>query len=257
MATGDPTIGQPRDSVKRARHAHPGSAPAPTHGDGGRRRRDSRPPARSGGLPVRPDGRSIGAMGRRAILFLDVAVKVALIALLLHAVANPDLAQYSGKAMLGRALAFPIAAFLVPAVWWLNYRGRPYPAAIDLLFTTPFLIDVAGNALDLYDSIPWWDDVNHFVNWMLVTAAVALVLRSTGLGRLNCFGLAVGFAAVTAIAWELAEYVTFIRFSSELATAYVDTLGDLVLGTLGGALGATIVGLTSRRASWSRSTRAS
>ena len=50
---------------------------------------------------------------------------------------------------------------------------------------------------------------------------------------------------MSAIAWELAEYVTFVRFSSELATAYTDTLGDLALGTLGGALGAAIVGLRS------------
>jgi hypothetical protein len=184
----------------------------------------------------------------RAILVLDIAVKVALIALLVHAVANPDLPQYSGKAMFGRALTFPIAAFLVPVVWWLRFRDRPYPADVDLLITAPFLIDVAGNALGLYDSIEWWDDANHFFNWMLVTAGVALVLRSTGLGRLNCFGLAVGFAALAAIAWELAEYVTFIRFSPELTTAYTDTLGDLTLGTLGGTLGAAIVGLRSHRA---------
>jgi len=150
--------------------------------------------------------------------------------------------------MFGRAVTFPIAAFLVPAIWWVGFRGRPYPAAVDLLITAPFLIDVIGNALGLYDSIAWWDDLNHFFNWMLLTAGVALVLRSTGRGRLDCFGLAVGFAAVAAIAWELAEYVTFIRFSAELATAYVDTLGDLTLGTLGGAVGAAIVGLTSPRA---------
>jgi hypothetical protein len=181
----------------------------------------------------------------RTILILDIAAKVALIALLLHAVANPDLPQYSGKAMLGRALTFPIAAVLVPVVWWLRFRDRPYPSDVDLLLTAPFLIDVAGNAAGFYDSIAWWDDANHFVNWMLVTAAAALVLRSSGLGRLNCFGLAVGFAAVTAIAWELAEYVTFIRFSPELATAYLDTLGDLALGTLGGTVGAAVVGLRS------------
>jgi hypothetical protein len=184
-------------------------------------------------------------MAGRAILVLDIAVKVALVALLLHAVANPDLPQYDGKAMLGRALTFPIAAVLVPAVWWLRYRDRPFPADVDLLFTAPFLIDVAGNALDLYDSIEWWDDANHFVNWLLITAAAGLVLRSTALGRLNRFALGVGFAAVTAIGWELAEYVTFVRFSSELATAYTDTLGDLTLGTLGGALGAAIVSLSS------------
>ena len=185
-------------------------------------------------------------MGRRLFLSLDIALKIVLFALLAHAVANPDLPQYSGKAMLGRALTFPIAALLVPAIWWLRYRDRPYPIDVDVLFTAPFLIDVAGNALGLYDSIDWWDDANHFFNWMMVTAAAALVLRSTGLGRLNCFALAAGFAALTAIAWELAEYVTFIRFSSELATAYTDTLGDLTLGTLGGTIGAAIVGLRTR-----------
>jgi hypothetical protein len=184
-------------------------------------------------------------MGRRTLLALDIAVKVALIALLAFAVANPDLPQYSGKAMLGRALTYPVAAFVVPAVWWLRFRERPYPVDVDLLVTTPFLVDVVGNALGLYDSIEWWDDANHFFNWMLLTAAAALVLRSTVPGRLTRFGLAVGFAAVTAIAWELAEYVTFIRDSPELATAYTDTLGDLTLGTLGGALAATIVGLRS------------
>jgi hypothetical protein len=184
-------------------------------------------------------------MGRRPLLMLDVALKVVLVALLAHAVLNPDLPQYSGKAMLGRALTFPLAALLVPAVWWLRYRDRPYPVDVDLLFTAPFVIDVAGNALGLYDSIEWWDDANHFFNWMLITAGAALVIRSTGSSRLICFGLAVGFAAVTAIAWELAEYVTFVRFSSELATAYTDTLGDLTLGTLGGTLGAAIVGLRS------------
>jgi hypothetical protein len=186
-------------------------------------------------------------MAGRVILWLDVAVKVALLALLVHAVLNPDLQQYSGKAMLGRALTYPIAIVFVPIVWGFGFRSRPYPALIDLLITAPFLIDVAGNALDLYDSIWWWDDINHFLNWMLLTAAVALALRATHLGRLNCFFLAVGFAAVSAILWEFAEYVTFIRFSPEFETAYTDTLGDLLLGPLGGAIGAAIVGLTSPR----------
>ena len=153
---------------------------------------------------------------------------------------NPDLPQYSGKAMVGRAFTFPIAAMLVPAIWWLRYRDRPYPVDVDLLFTAPFVIDLVGNALGLYDSIESWDDASHFFNWMLITAGAALVMRSTGAGRLICFGLAVGFAAVSAIAWELAEYVTFVRFSPELAAAYTDTLGTSRLGTLGGTPGAAI-----------------
>jgi hypothetical protein len=74
-----------------------------------------------------------------------------------------------------------------------------------------------------------------------MTGGVALALAHLPLGRLNRFGLALGYAAITAIFWELAEYFTFIRNSPELATAYTDTLGDLALGTLGGAIAAAIV----------------
>lgn len=185
-------------------------------------------------------------MGRRALIVLDLAIKVALVALLLHAVLLPDLPQYADKAMTPRAIAYPLAALIVPALWWWRWRDQPYPVAIDILFTTPFLIDVLGNALDLYDTVEWWDDANHFFNWALLTAGVALVLRSTTLDSWPRFGLAVGFAAVAAIGWELAEYFAFIRFSSELATAYRDTLGDLALGTLGGAVGAGLVELGSK-----------
>ena len=145
--------------------------------------------------------------------------------------------------MVGRAMVYPLAAMAVPILWWavLRPRGRAVPYLVDLLFTAPFLIDLAGNALDLYDTVDWWDDLNHFVNWALVTGAVALALRWTGFGRLNRFCLAVGFAAVAAIAWEMAEYVTFIRFSDEFATAYLDTLGDMALGLLGGTLAAALV----------------
>ena len=189
-------------------------------------------------------------MLHRAVVVLDVAVKLALIGLLVHAVLNPDLPQYQGKAMGGRAALFPLAAFAVPFIWLTMFRGhrtgRPFPYMVDLLFTSPFLIDVAGNALDLYDTIEWWDDLNHFVNWALLTAAVTIPLRWTMLGMWACVGLAVGFAAVSAIGWELGEYVTFIRFSDELSTAYTDTLGDLALGTLGGAIGAMLVMLAAR-----------
>ena len=35
---------------------------------------------------------------------------------------------------------------------------------------------------------------------------------------------------MTAILWEIGEYFAFIRNSSELATAYTDTLGDMAAG---------------------------
>ena len=177
----------------------------------------------------------------RVVLGIDIAVKLVLFGLLLVAVLNPDLPQFAGKAMLGRAIMFPMAALLVPAVWWLGFRDRPFPVLVDLLWTLPFLIDTAGNAMNLYDTVDHWDDLNHFFNWFLVTSAASLLIRDLDLATWNRVALAVGFAVTTAVLWEFAEYVTFIHDSPELATAYTDTLGDLFLGSLGGLLAAVLV----------------
>jgi len=173
-----------------------------------------------------------------------VTVKALLVGLLLFAVARPDLPQFHGKAMVARALLYPLAAFLVPVVWWARGRNGeargPYPYAIDILLTLPFLVDVAGNAANLYDTVDWWDDANHFVNWAILVAAFGQLLVRLRIGRWEAFGLAVGFGCVTAVLWEFAEYFTFIRNSPELRTAYTDTLGDLALGLTGSVLAAAL-----------------
>ena len=143
---------------------------------------------------------------------------------------------------------YSVAALLVPAIWVFRGRRRPYPYLVDVLFVLPFLIDTIGNALDLYDTIDWWDDANHFVNWALITGAIASALFRTHVNRAELFAIVVGFGGVSAILWEIGEYFAFIRNSSELATAYTDTLGDLALGLSGSTLtGAIAVLVASRR----------
>jgi hypothetical protein len=182
--------------------------------------------------------------------WLNVAVKAALVGLLLFGLGS-DLPQFQGKAWLGRTLAYPAVALVVPVAWALYrlYRKRPvtYPYALDILLVLPFLIDTAGNAANLYDTVDWWDDANHFVNWALLVAAFCQLLIRLPIGRLEGWAIAIGFGAVTAILWELAEYESFIHDSSEFATAYTDTLGDLALGLGGSVLAATLVyGLVRR-----------
>jgi hypothetical protein len=164
--------------------------------------------------------------------------------LLLFAVIRDDLPQFQGKAMTGRALTYPISALLVPVIWWIvsKRRGRApeYPYALDILLVLPFLIDTTGNALDLYDTIEWWDDFNHFLNWAILTAGFGQWLLRLPLGKLTTAGLAVGFGCVSAVIWEFAEYFTFIRDSPEIDTAYTDTLGDMALGLTGSVLAAVI-----------------
>ena len=171
-----------------------------------------------------------------------MAVKVALVGFLAFG-AFSGLQQFDGKAFGARLATYPISILIVPLIWWLTgrKRGSPFPYAVDSLLGLPFLIDVLGNTFDLYDTISWWDDVNHYVNWAILTGAFGLFLLRLGLARWVTFGLAVGFGAVTAILWEIGEYFAFIRHSSELSTAYTDTLGDLSLGLLGSVTAAALL----------------
>lgn len=183
----------------------------------------------------------------RPLVAVDVVVKVATVGLLVWAVLNPDLPQFSGKAFAGRAIAYPVALVVLPVGWWLFGRSRiAYPVVVDILLGLPFLIDVVGNALDLYDTIDWWDDVNHLVNWAIHTAAIALLLRLGPWGYRTRVALAFCWAVTSAVLWELAEYVTFVPGSVEAATAYGDTLLDLALGMLGGLAAALLVGRLPR-----------
>jgi hypothetical protein len=178
------------------------------------------------------------------LFWLDLAVKAALIGLLLLAVTRPDLEQFEGKAMNARALFYPISAIVVPIGWWLARRKGvelPYPYVLDILVVLPLLIDTAGNALNLYDTIDWWDDFNHFLNWGILTLAFGQVLLLLPVGRKSAAGLMIGFATLTAYLWEVLEYVTFVRNSPELATAYTDTLGDTGLALIGASFATAYV----------------
>jgi hypothetical protein len=183
-------------------------------------------------------------MNRLAVT--NLFVKAALVLLLAHAVAFPDLPQYTGKGIGWRLALYPVSALVVPAIWFATGRDRQgrrrHPFLVDICVVAPFLIDTAGNAANLYDRITWWDDSMHFVTWIPWVVAMGLVLRDDRLGRLPVAGLTLGFGAVTHILWEIAEYLTFVQGNAnEAATAYRDTIGDLTLSLSGSVTGAALV----------------
>ena len=189
------------------------------------------------GVSPRRTGQFGPSMG--ASIAVDLAIKVVTLALLGWAVLTPGLPQFQGKAFEGRAIVYPIALLVVPVGWWLFGRRRiPFPIAADILIGLPFLIDVVGNALNLYDTIDWCDDANHLVNWLLHTSAVGLLLRYGSWTPWTRAALAFGYAVTSAVFWELGEFVTFVPNSPEAATAYADTLFDLANGMVGGLIGA-------------------
>ena len=159
-----------------------------------------------------------------------------------------DLPQAEGKGFGARLVFFPLLMLIAPTVWALvrRWRGgaRPLPWTAFAFIMAPFMVDVTGNTLDLYRSLWWWDDANHFWNWMLLCTGLGLLMLHTRMTPRWALAVTVtGSGAVLAILWELGEWYTFIRHGTELGTAYEDTLGDETLGTLGGAAAAGVVTL--------------
>ncbi|WP_235503594.1 hypothetical protein [Aeromicrobium sp. Root344] len=168
--------------------------------------------------------------------------------------------QFDGKGFGYRLLAYPLLMVIVPAVWiWRRQKSLiPESRSLSLskgrspedipwgafaLIMAPFLVDVSGNTVDLYDSVDWWDNANHFFNWMLLLWGCGLLLRLVWTGP--AWGLILtitGLGAILAVGWELGEWYTFIRRGTELDGAYEDTLSDELLGTLGALVAALIVG---------------
>ncbi len=186
---------------------------------------------------------------RRCPWWAAAAVLAATVGQLAVATFVPGIERFEGKAFGARLVAYPLLMLLVPALWWLRHRrGRDTPDVPWGAFTlvmAPFLIDVTGNSLDLYDAVVWWDDANHFVNWALLCGGIGLLLAERLRPRWVLIVAVTGIGALLAIGWELGEWLTFIRHGTEIDTAYEDTLGDEALGTAGALLAALV--LAARR----------
>ncbi len=184
---------------------------------------------------------------RPALLVAIVVLSLTVAQLAVGALAG--LEQYDGKGFGYRLAVYPVLMLLLPVLWWWRTRdASALPWGALALVMAPFLVDVTGNTLDLYDSIDAWDNVNHFANWLLLLSGCGLLLARADVRPRWLLVVAItGLGAILAIGWELGEWYTFIRRGTELDGAYEDTLSDELLGTLGAFVAATIVERTTRR----------
>jgi len=186
-------------------------------------------------------------VSRRAWLWLDVTLKTLVIGLTALG-AFGGLERFEEKGFGWRLLWYPAMILALPVAWRLFGRGRPFPFLADVLITIPFLVDVLGNVFNLYDTIGWWDDANHFANWLFLSLGVGVLLLRTRLEPWVLAGLVLAFGATVAILWELGEYVTFIRTNEdEFDTAYTDTLGDLTFDLVAASIAAGVIAYAARR----------
>lgn len=188
----------------------------------------------------------------RVLAAADLAVKLALYALLVLALVVPDLAGIKARAVGARLVLYPAGTLAVPLWWWAygrlrRGRGRgpeSFPWAADLLVSLPWFLDTLGNRLNLFLQISWFDNLMHWLNWLLLTSGVLLAWaprRPPSVGVVVMCAL--GFGAPAAVLWEVAEWASFLRGTGDPARAYRDTLGDLSLGTLGSLTAGLVLGL--------------
>jgi hypothetical protein len=191
------------------------------------------------GEPARRDVR------QRIVLW---TVRIALVLAIAFSVAFPDLPQFEGKGMAFRAPFYLLPMAAVPIGWRVRGRRPPYPYIADALVIAPFLADTLGNAFNFYNSFKSTDDVLHFINWVLLVAGITLLLLRTYLRPLAAWALAYGIGAAAIIWWETAEWAVQKAGTAGLDLTYGDTIGDLVLSSTGGAVGAALaIALTRGR----------
>ena len=167
-------------------------------------------------------------------------VRIALVVALAFSVAFPNLPQFEGKGMAFRAPFFLLPMAAVPIGWRLRGRRPPFPHLADALVVSPFLVDTLGNALNFYNSFDATDDVLHLVNWVLLVAGISLLLMRTAMPRLAVWALGYGIGGLAIIWWEAAEWLVQELGTAGLELTYGDTIGDLLLSSTGGAVGALL-----------------
>jgi hypothetical protein len=177
--------------------------------------------------------------GRPSGYWVGLALKSALLMLLLLPLLRPELEQYEGKGMSWRVLVFPLACVVVPLLWRATGSRAPYPHAVDNLLVLVPLTDVLWNTLDTYDRVWGWDKANHLGNSMIIAALVGLWAARYPLGPVNRLTLALGVGMTLQVLWEIAEYQSFAAGWSEPQT-WTDTIGDFGFDLVGSFVGAAL-----------------
>ena len=170
---------------------------------------------------------------------LGLALKAALVLLLLLPLVQPDLDQYDGKAMSWRVLVFPLACMVVPVLWRATGSRAPYPYAADNLLVLMPLTDVLWNTLDAYDRMWGWDKLNHLGNSLILAAVIGLWAARYPLGPVNRFALALGLGMTLQVLWEMGEYASYAGGASDAQT-WGDTIGDFTFDLVGSVVGAAL-----------------
>jgi hypothetical protein len=145
-----------------------------------------------------------------------------------------------------------VGNLVIATVAVLLARAAQLPRLYDLAVIVAMAFTGWGEALGLYDSISWYDNVVHFFVPLLTSQVLYLCLarievlpdlRQETLPRHHVGIFVVTFALGVAVGglWEIVEYFSDNVFGSNLQLDNDDTVGDLIADSLGSLCGAALL----------------
>jgi hypothetical protein len=143
--------------------------------------------------------------------------------------AVPGDRRFAEKGIESRIVAFGAPATLLIPALWLRRRDDRFPVWMDNLYLSMFVLDLAGNVLDLYDSSADFDLLPHGHGAGTVTVLAAWLY---GLSMPRAIAVAtLGHALL-----EAQEAASDAIFGTRNVRGWQDTAGDLLVGLAGSLL---------------------
>ena len=159
-------------------------------------------------------------------LALDIALRIAIAVFAVDSWLNPTDPRYEGKNLGGRNVFILFFTLLVPFYYWARREWPKYPVWWDVLYLSVFALDMAGNFLDLYNTMEGFDHIPHFHG----PGAFAVVFAAA-------FGFApiaaAGFATILHTTLEVQEFYADLYAGTKNVRGLFDSMNDLSAGLLG------------------------
>ncbi|WP_312167806.1 hypothetical protein [Microbacterium sp.] len=148
-----------------------------------------------------------------------------------------------------------IAALALPALMLPRILGLA--AWFDVTACATVLVAAWSNVFDLYRTVTGWNLVLHFLCTGVLAVIAAVILTRTGvvslaaavdgsgpsLRRRTPVVLVPLVALAISAVWEMIEWLGWRYLSEDIFVTYQDTIGDMVLGGLGGIAAGILLAL--------------
>lgn len=171
--------------------------------------------------------REVAALIRAPGGLVNLALRASILVFTVDALVHAGDERFTGKALGPRNVGILLGlSMLFPILHFIYRRWSRYPVWYDDLYLSIFALDMAGNTLDLYNSIEWWDHIPHFHG----PGALAIVL-------MGVFGLpalaGLGFSTFLHVVLEVQEYYGDVILHTHNVKGIADTVNDLAFGVTG------------------------